>query len=153
MSPRVLLVNGPNLNLLGQREVDIYGRATLEDITRRCRSLARELGLELDALQSNAEHELIDAIHQAKRDGVACIVINPGGLTHSSVSLRDALLATGVPFIEVHLSNIHARESFRHKSYFSDVAIGVICGLGPQGYELALRAIALRLAQAPGNQH
>lgn len=137
----LLLLNGPNLNLLGTREPAVYGSTTLADIERRCVELARELGPhELACFQSNAEHALLDRIHAARQDGVAFIMINPAALTHTSVALRDALLGVGIPFIEVHLSNVFAREPFRHHSYLSDIAVGVISGLGTQGYELALRA-------------
>ena len=137
----LLLLNGPNLNLLGTREPAVYGSTTLADIERRCVELARELGPhELACFQSTAEHALLDRIHAARQDGVAFIMINPAALTHTSVALRDALLGVGIPFIEVHLSNVFAREPFRHHSYLSDIAVGVIGGLGAQGYELALRA-------------
>lgn len=137
----LLLLNGPNLNLLGTREPAVYGSTTLADIERRCVELARELGPhELACFQSNAEHALLDRIHAARQDGVTFIMINPAALTHTSVALRDALLGVGIPFIEVHLSNVFAREPFRHHSYLSDIAVGVISGLGAQGYELALRA-------------
>lgn len=137
----LLLLNGPNLNLLGTREPAVYGSTTLADIERRCAELARELGPhQLACFQSNAEHAVLDRIHAAPREGVAFIVINPAALTHTSVALRDALLGVGIPFVEVHLSNVFAREPFRHHSYLSDIAVGVISGLGAQGYELALRA-------------
>ena len=141
----LLLLNGPNLNLLGVREPDKYGHTTLDDIVRDLGAMAGEQGHALDHLQSNAEHVLIERIHAARTDGTAFIIINPAAFTHTSVALRDALLAVGLPFIEVHLSNVHARESFRHHSYFSDIAVGVIAGLGAQGYELALRAALARL--------
>lgn len=144
---RVLLLNGPNLNLLGTREPDLYGTDTLAAIEARAVVLARELGHELATFQSNAEHELIERIHQAKAEGVAFAIFNPGGFTHTSIALRDALLGTALPFIEVHLSNTQAREAFRRHSYFSDIAVGVILGLGAFGYEAALRAAALRLAR------
>jgi len=137
---RILLINGPNLNLLGMREPGHYGVATLADITKRLAELAEEKEAELTSLQSNAEHELIERVQAAPKDGIDFIIINPAAFTHTSVGLRDALLAVGIPFIEVHLSNVHAREEFRRHSYFSDVAVGVISGLGPMGYELALRA-------------
>ena len=140
---RILLLNGPNLNLLGTREPERYGHETLPDIVARLTALARDGGHELDHFQSNAEHELIERIHAARDDGTACILFNPGAFTHTSVALRDALLAAAVPFIEVHLSNVHAREPFRQHSYFSDIAVGTITGLGAFGYELALQA-ALR---------
>lgn len=137
----LLLLNGPNLNLLGSREPAVYGSTTLADIERRCAELARELGShQLICFQSNAEHALLGRIHAARSEGVAFIVINPAAFTHTSVALRDALLGVGIPFIEVHLSNVFAREPFRHHSYLSDIAVGVISGLGAQGYELALRA-------------
>ena len=139
---RILLLNGPNLNLLGRREPGVYGHSTLAEIEERCRRLAGELGCELDCYASNAEHELIERIHTAGEDGTHWILVNPAGLTHTSVALRDALLAVGLPFIEIHLSNIQAREPFRHRSLLSDVARGVISGLGPLGYELAVRAAA-----------
>ncbi len=142
---QLLLLNGPNLNLLGQREPAIYGSATLESIVARCDALARQLGASIDAFQSNAEHELVERIHRAPADGVQFIVINPGAFTHTSVSIRDALAGVRVPFIEVHLSNTFSRESFRQHSYFSDIAVGCIVGLGPIGYELAIRAAVARL--------
>jgi 3-dehydroquinate dehydratase-2 len=143
---RVLLLNGPNLNLLGTREPTVYGTETLESIEKRAAVVAREVGHDLLAFQSNAEHELIERIHRARADGVAFLIVNPGAFTHTSIALRDALLATGLPFIEVHLSNTHAREAFRRHSYFSDIAVGVISGLGAFGYEAAVRAAAQRLA-------
>jgi 3-dehydroquinate dehydratase II len=141
---RLLLLNGPNLDLLGTREPDIYGTDTLESIERRAAALARELGHELAALQSNSEGELIDAVHRAAREGVDLIILNPAAFTHTSIALRDALAGVGLPFIEVHLSNIQAREPFRHRSYFTDVAVGCIAGFGSLGYELAVRAAARR---------
>lgn len=144
---RLLLLNGPNLNLLGTREPALYGAATLASIEQRAVALAKELGHELATFQSNAEHELIGRIHQAGRDGVAFIIFNPAAFTHTSVALRDALLGVAIPFIEVHLSNIHAREAFRRHSYFSDVAVGVVAGLGALGYELAVRAASERLSR------
>jgi 3-dehydroquinate dehydratase-2 len=144
---RVLLLNGPNLNLLGTREPAVYGSDTLESIEKRSAALAAELGHELVTFQSNAEHELIERVHQAKSEGVVFGIVNPGAFTHTSIALRDALLGTGLPFIEVHLSNTHAREAFRRHSYFSDIAAGVVCGLGAFGYEAALRAVAQRLAR------
>lgn len=143
---RLLLLNGPNLNLLGSREPQHYGKDSLEAIVKRCQALAQELGHELEAFQSNAEHTLVDKIHGAPAAGVAWIIINPAAFTHTSIALRDALAGVKLPFIEVHLSNTAAREEFRHHSYFSDIAVGSIVGLGPQGYELAVRAIAARLA-------
>ncbi len=146
---RVLLLNGPNLNLLGTREPAVYGTDTLESIEKRAAAVARESGHELLAFQSNAEHELIGRIHAARAEGVAFLIVNPGAYTHTSIALRDALLGTGLPFIEVHLSNTHAREAFRRHSYFSDIAVGVISGLGAYGYEAAVRAAAQRLARTP----
>lgn len=145
----LLVLNGPNLNLLGTREPGFYGSDTLADIEARLRAQAEAAGHRLLFAQSNAEHVLIEQIHGARADGVAFIVFNPAAFTHTSVALRDALLATGIPFIEVHLSNVHAREPFRHRSYFSDVAVGVIAGLGSQGYELALAAALRRLDANP----
>ena len=140
---RILVLNGPNLNLLGSREPGHYGTETLATLEQTLRTAAGEHTL--DFFQSNAEHELIDRIHQAGADGVAFILINPAALTHTSVALRDALLAVAIPFIEVHLSNVFAREAFRHHSYLSDVAVGVISGLGTHGYELALAAALRRV--------
>ncbi|MYD98866.1 MAG: type II 3-dehydroquinate dehydratase [Gammaproteobacteria bacterium] len=136
----ILVLHGPNLNLLGTREPDLYGADTLADIDARLAEQARTSGHDLETFQSNAEHELVDAVQKAKADGVAHIVINPAAFTHTSVALRDALLSVEIPFIEVHLSNVHAREPFRHHSYFSDVASGVVAGLGAKGYEYALAA-------------
>jgi len=144
---RILLLHGPNLNLLGTREPGIYGAATLQDINTRLTFMTVQEGHQLDTLQSNHEGVLIDRIHAAGQDGTAFIVINPAAFTHTSVALRDALLAVKIPFVEVHLSNVHAREAFRHHSYFSDAAVGVICGLGAQGYEYALQFALRRLAQ------
>jgi 3-dehydroquinate dehydratase-2 len=143
---RLLMLNGPNLNLLGSREPDKYGNVTLAQIEHRAQALAAELGHELVAAQSNAEHVLIEHIQRAPREGVAFLIFNPGGLTHTSVALRDALLAVKLPFIEVHLSNTAAREPFRQHSHFADIAVGSIVGLGAMGYELAVRAAAARLA-------
>ena len=143
---RLLLLNGPNLNLLGEREPGLYGAETLSSIVERCSRLAAELGCDLVAKQSNAEDELIAAIHGAREQGIGYLIFNPGAFTHTSIALRDALLGVKLPFIEVHLSNTHAREAFRRHSYFSDIAAGFIVGLGPQGYELAVRAAAARLA-------
>ena len=134
------VLNGPNLNLLGVREPGLYGSQTLRDIHEALKQSANKLGHVLHFYQSNAEHELIEHIHEAYRQGVDFIIINPAAFTHTSVALRDALLATKIAFIEVHLSNVHAREAFRRHSYFSDIAVGVICGLGARGYELALQA-------------
>src|SRR5215467_15079525 len=144
---RVLLLNGPNLNLLGNREPAVYGTDTLESIEKRAATVARETGHDLVSFQSNAEHELIERIHRARAEGVAFLIVNPGAFTHTSIALRDAVLAAGLPFIEVHLSNTHAREPFRRHSYFSDIAAGSIVGLGAQGYELALQAALDRLEQ------
>jgi 3-dehydroquinate dehydratase-2 len=141
----ILLLNGPNLNLLGAREPEIYGSASLESIETKLEGLARARGHSLVAFQSNAEHELIAKIHAAKRDGIAFVIINPAGYSHTSIALRDAFLAVAVPFIEVHLSNVFAREIFRQHSYLSDIAVGCIFGLGPIGYELALEAACARL--------
>jgi 3-dehydroquinate dehydratase-2 len=137
-----LLLNGPNLNLLGAREPDVYGATRLDDIEANCIDLARELGHSLDCFQSNAEHELIDRVQKAAKDGVDFIILNPGGFTHTSVALRDAFLAVGIPFIEIHLSNVFSREEFRQNSYFSDIAQGCLFGFGALGYELALHAAA-----------
>ena len=142
---RILLLNGPNLNLLGTREPQIYGSASLHDIEAKLEALARARGHSLVAFQSNAEHELIAQIQAAKRDGVAMAIINPAAYSHTSIALRDAFLAVDLPFIEVHLSNVFARESFRQHSYLSDIAVGCIVGLGPIGYELALEAACARL--------
>jgi 3-dehydroquinate dehydratase-2 len=138
--PSLLLINGPNLNLLGSREPDVYGATRLADIEKRCVAVAKELGHDLDCFQSNAEHELIDRVQQAAVDNVKFIILNPGGLTHTSVALRDAFLAVQIPFIEMHLSNTFAREEFRHVSYFSDIASSCLFGFGAYGYELALQA-------------
>jgi 3-dehydroquinate dehydratase-2 len=142
----VLVLHGPNLNLLGTREPALYGSVTLPDIDRELTQIAKEAGSTLQSLQSNHEGVLIDRVHAASTDGTEFIVINPGGFTHTSVALRDAFAAVAIPFVEVHLSNIHRREPFRHHSYFSDLADGVICGLGAQGYALALK---FALARAP----
>ena len=141
----ILVIQGPNLNLLGTREPEIYGHETLDDIHRQLHTQVQESGVHLDTFQSNHEGEVIDRIHQAKKDGVQFIIINPGGYSHTSVAIRDALVGVSIPFIEVHLSNIHQRESFRHHSYFSDVAVGVICGLGSIGYRLALEAVIAKI--------
>lgn len=145
---RILLINGPNLNLLGTREPEVYGTATLPQIEDRLKGLAAARQLDLHCFQRNAEHALIERIHAARTDGTACMIINPGAFTHTSIALRDALLAVGLPFVEVHLSNVFARESFRHHSYLSDIATGCIVGLGPVGYELALEALTRRLVKA-----
>src|SRR5688572_26948058 len=138
--PKILVLHGPNLNLLGQRETQHYGTHTLESIDQRLAELGQREGVQVVSFQSNAEAALIERVHAAKSDETAYIIINPAGYTHTSVALRDALAAAAIPFIEVHLSNVHAREPFRQHSYFSDIARGVICGLGPHGYELALAA-------------
>ena len=138
MAKNLLLLNGPNLNLLGTREPDIYGASTLADVEQAAVAQAAAAGAQLSTFQSNHEGALIDRIHAARTEGVDAIVINPGGLTHTSVALRDALAAVAIPFIEVHVSNIHARESFRHHSYLSAIACGTICGLGIAGYRFAI---------------
>ena len=140
----VLILHGPNLNLLGSREPAIYGRESLADINRRLTEAATQAGVAIDCFQSNHEGALVDRIQKAGLDGVEFIVINPAAYTHTSVSVRDALAGVGIPFIEVHISNIHAREPFRHKSYLSDLAVGTICGLGSRGYDLALAYVLLR---------
>lgn len=140
----VLILHGPNLNLLGTREPAIYGRESLGDINHRLTEAAKEAGVAADCFQSNHEGALVDRIQQAGRDAVDFIVINPAAYTHTSVAIRDALAGVGIPFIEVHISNIHARETFRHKSYLSDLAVGTICGLGSRGYDLALAYVLLR---------
>jgi 3-dehydroquinate dehydratase-2 len=144
---KLLLLNGPNLNLLGSREPAVYGAQTLAQIEAELAAEAQRLGHELACFQSNHEGALVDRIHQARQDGTGFVLFNPGAYTHTSVALRDALLGVGIPFIEVHLSNVHARESFRHHSYLSDIAAGVIVGLGPLGYRLALQAAHERLQQ------
>jgi 3-dehydroquinate dehydratase-2 len=141
-----LLINGPNLNLLGNREPDVYGNTELDEIENRLRTIAAESDHALDAFQSNAEHEIVDRIQQAAGK-IDFILLNPGAFTHTSVSIRDALLAIGIPFIEIHVSNIFAREEFRHKSYFSDIAAGCIFGLGADSYELGLEAATRQLKQ------
>ena len=144
---RILLINGPNLNLLGSREPEVYGATTLSQIEARLTGLANSAGHELICFQSNAEHELVERIHATKSAGIAFLLINPGALTHTSIALRDALLGVALPFIEVHLSNVFARESFRHQSYLSGIAVGCIVGFGAVGYELALDAASRRLTQ------
>lgn len=144
---RILVLNGPNLNLLGTREPSVYGTDTLADIVRRLEALAAARGSTVTAFQSNAEHELVEAVQRAKAQALDAIVLNPGAYSHTSIALRDALLAVALPFYEVHLSNVYAREAFRHHSYFSDIAAGVLVGLGPLGYELALEAALRRLAR------
>jgi 3-dehydroquinate dehydratase-2 len=135
-----LLLNGPNLNLLGSREPEVYGATRLDDIEANCIDVATELGHSLDCFQSNAEHELIDRVQQAAQDGIDFILFNPGAFTHTSIAIRDAFLAVGIPFIEIHLSNTFAREDFRHSSYFSDIAVSCMFGFGAYGYELGLYA-------------
>ena len=141
----ILVINGPNLNLLGSREPALYGAQTLADINARLTAQCEAAGHQLESLQSNAEYAIIDRIHEAAQAGVEFIIINPAALTHTSIALRDALLATRIPFIEIHLSNVHSRETFRHHSYLADIAVGTITGLGAQGYELALQAALARL--------
>ena len=145
---KLLVLHGPNLNLLGTREPEIYGRATLADIDAELAAIAQSSGHELISFQSNAEHALIERVQHARDDGTAFILINPGAFTHTSVALRDALAAVAVPFIELHLSNVHAREAFRRVSYFSDLAVGVIAGFGAGSYRLALSAAIERLQQS-----
>ncbi|HAZ61510.1 MAG TPA: type II 3-dehydroquinate dehydratase [Gammaproteobacteria bacterium] len=142
---RLLVLHGPNLNLLGQREPAVYGSTTLAEVDAMLAAEAARLGVGLETLQSNAEHVLIERVHAARTDGTSWIIINPGAFTHTSIALRDALVGVALPFIEVHISNVHAREPFRRHSVLADVAVGVICGLGPAGYVLALRAVAERL--------
>ncbi len=144
---RILVLHGPNLNLLGSREPEIYGRVGLADIHLAMEARARVAGVQLESFQSNHEGELIDRVQSARTEGIEFIIINPAGYTHTSVALRDALTAVSIPFIEVHLSNIHAREPFRRHSHFSDIAAGVICGLGAQGYELAVEAALTHLGR------
>ena len=134
----ILLINGPNLNLLGNRENSIYGNETLEDIEKKLSGVCEENDLSFTSFQSNAEHEIVEKIHMAKKDNISKILMNPGAFTHTSISIRDALIGVGIPFYEIHISNIFAREEFRHKSYFSDIAEGVVCGMGAKGYEFAL---------------
>lgn len=142
---KILVLNGPNLNLLGEREPGIYGRATLADITARLAARAEAAGHALESFQSNAEHELVNRVQAARLDGTAFLLVNPAAFTHTSVALRDALAAVALPFIEVHLSNPHSREPFRHTSYFSDIATGVVCGFGADSYAYALEAAIARL--------
>lgn len=145
---KVLVLHGPNLNLLGVREPEVYGRDTLADIDALLTQRAQAAGHSLETLQSNAEHALIDRIHQARLDGTAIILFNPGAFTHTSIALRDALAGVAIPFIELHMSNVHAREAFRQHSYLSDIAVGVICGFGANSYQLALDAALNRLDRA-----
>ena len=139
-----LLLNGPNLNLLGTREPEVYGKTTLEEVVEKLSTISSKSGHELISIQSNAEHELVDQIHRAKDEDVKCIIFNPGAFTHSSISLRDALAGTEIPFIEIHISNIYSREDFRQKSFLSEIAVGIISGLGVEGYELALKVAIKR---------
>ena len=148
MMATILVLHGPNLNLLGTREPEVYGTTTLADIDQRLSALAQAAGHQLQTLQSNAEHDLVGRVQQAAQDGIRFILINPAAFTHTSVALRDALAAVEIPFIEVHLSNTHAREEFRHHSYLSALAQGVISGLGAQGYELALQAAVKQIEDA-----
>ncbi|MBF8176382.1 MAG: type II 3-dehydroquinate dehydratase [Burkholderiaceae bacterium] len=138
MAKNILLLNGPNLNLLGSREPEVYGSTTLADVERAASEQVAQAGAKLTTFQSNHEGALIDRIQAAKKEGIDAIVINPGGLTHTSVSLRDALAGVAIPFVEIHVSNIHQREAFRHHSYLSGIAVGVICGLGTEGYTAAI---------------
>ena len=138
MSSTILVIHGPNLNLLGKREPEVYGSLTLDDINQQLIAQAQNAVIQLDTFQSNWEGAIVDRIHQASQEGIEFIIINPAALTHTSVAVRDALLGVAIPFIEVHLSNVHAREAFRHHSYLSDKAVGVICGLGAKGYRFAL---------------
>jgi len=147
----ILLLHGPNLNLIGRREPEIYGRITLASINEELQRTAEAAGHAFCHLQSNSEHELIERIHKAGREGVDFILFNPAAFTHTSIALRDALLAVAIPFIELHLSNVHQREAFRQQSFFSDIALGVICGFGAGSYRLALSAALSVLAQKPSN--
>ena len=139
-----LVLNGPNLNLLGEREPELYGKTSLDQVVKNLSKISDKSGHELSDFQSNAEHELVDLIHKAKDNNVKCIIFNPGAFTHSSIALRDALAGTEIPFIEVHISNIYSREDFRQKSFLSEIAVGVISGLGVEGYELALKVAISR---------
>ena len=143
----LLLINGPNLNLLGTREPGVYGETNLAEVETGLTAMAKELGHDLVCFQSNAEHEIVDRVQQARTDAVNFILLNPGAFTHSSIAIRDALLAVSIPFIEIHLSNVFAREEFRHSSYFSDIAAGCLFGLGAYGYELALQAASQQLSE------
>ena len=143
----ILLINGPNLNLLGTREPGVYGESNLADVENRLGELAKKMDHDLACFQSNAEHEIVDRVHQAQADQIDFILLNPGAFTHTSIALRDALLAVSIPFIEIHLSNVFAREDFRHSSYFSDIAAGCLFGLGAYGYELALSAASRQLSE------
>jgi 3-dehydroquinate dehydratase-2 len=144
----ILVLHGPNLNLLGTREPELYGAETLDDVNQLLAKVAHDAGHHVLSFQSNAEYELIERIHEARTEGIDFIIINPAAFTHTSVALRDAILGVSIPFIEVHISNVHAREEFRAHSYFSDIAVGVICGLGIQGYELALQAALCQLEKS-----
>ncbi|QIO08858.1 type II 3-dehydroquinate dehydratase [Acinetobacter lanii] len=152
MSSTILVIHGPNLNLLGKREPEVYGHLTLDDINQQLVQQAQETAIQLQTFQSNWEGAIVDRIHQAQTDGVDFIVINPAALTHTSVAVRDALLGVAIPFIEVHLSNVHAREAFRHHSYLSDKAVGVICGLGAQGYSFALSHATQKIQSSTHSQ-
>lgn len=143
----LLLINGPNLNLLGTREPGVYGETNLAEVETGLTAMAKELGHDLVCFQSNAEHEIVDRVQQARNDAVNFILLNPGAFTHTSIAIRDALLAVSIPFIEIHLSNVFAREEFRHSSYFSDIAAGCLFGLGAYGYELALQAASQQLSE------
>ena len=142
----ILVLHGPNLNLLGSREPHIYGTDTLEEINQRLATTCTDSGHKFDNLQANSESEIIDRLHAARKDGTAFMIVNFGGFTHTSIAIRDAILASEIPFIEVHLSNLYSREKYRHHSYFSDIAVGCVIGLGAQGYELALQAACKKLA-------
>ena len=144
---KILLLNGPNLNLLGSREPEVYGYETLDDIVDTASAHAKSLGHELLHLQSNAEHTLIDRLHSAKGENIDFIIINPGAFTHTSIALRDAFLGVSIPFIEIHISNVFAREEFRQVSYLSDIAVGIISGMGAQGYQLAITAADKQLTK------
>ena len=144
---RLLLINGPNLNLLGTREPGVYGHASLADVETRLAALAKDMGHELDCFQSNAEHEIVDRVQSAATGSVDFIILNPGTFTHTSIAIRDAFLAVNIPFIEIHLSNVFAREDFRQSSYFSDIASGCIFGLGAYGYDIALQAASRLLSE------
>ena len=149
---KILVIHGPNLNLLGTREPTVYGRTTLAEIDANLQAMAKHAKLELCCFQSNGEGVLIDRIHAAKAEGVAFILINPAAYTHTSIALRDALSAVAIPFIEVHLSNVHGREEFRKHSYLSDLAVGVVCGLGADGYEFALEAAIRRISSSTNSK-